>query len=153
MNNILMNFQSQKTFISQISTRIFSKKDIIFLLVKTPWISESYTRMRTPKWIDREGLGKRCTQSVYFRVFTKLKKLLNLPGCRITISEVTPELFTHHASWCPKIPLKILLKTYSWCLDAAKLITEQKLIVLPVCTLRHICFKGKWYSVSNGQIS
>ena len=47
------------------------------------------------------------------------------------ISVVTHELFIHHASWCPKIPLKMFLKTFSWCLDAGKLKTEQKLIVPP----------------------
>ena len=31
----------------------------------------------------------------------------------------------------PEIPLKKFMKTFSWCLDAGKLKTEQKLIVLP----------------------
>ena len=53
---------------------------------------------------------------------------MNLPRCRVTKSEVTRELFIHHAFWCPKIPL---MKTFSWCLDAGKLKTEQKLIVIP----------------------
>ena len=35
-----------------------------------------------------------------------------------------------HASWCPKIPLKKFMKTFSWCLAVGKLKTEQKLIVL-----------------------
>ena len=52
-----------------------------------------------------------------------------MPRCRITISVVTHELFIHYASWCPKIPLKMFLKTFSWCLDAGKLKTEQKFIV------------------------
>ena len=50
--------------------------------------------------------------------------------CWITISEVTHELFKHHSTWCPKIPLKKFMKTFSWCLDAEKLKTEQKLIVV-----------------------
>ena len=39
---------------------------------------------------------------------------------RITINEVPYELFTHHASWCPKGPLKKFIETFSWCLDAGK---------------------------------
>ena len=58
-------------------------------------------------------------------------KSLNFPRCRITKSEVTHELFMHHASWRSKISLKKFLKTFSWGLDAGKLKTEQKLIVLP----------------------
>ena len=50
---------------------------------------------------------------------------------RITLSVVTHELFIHHASWCPNIPLKTFLKTFSWCLNAEKLKTEQKLIAPP----------------------
>ena len=50
---------------------------------------------------------------------------------RITINEVPYELFTHHASWCPKGPLKKFIETFSWYLYAGKLKTEQKLIVLP----------------------
>ena len=45
--------------------------------------------------------------------------------------EVTHKLFKHHATWCPKIPLKKFMKTFSWCLDTGKLKTEQKLIGLP----------------------
>ena len=56
---------------------------------------------------------------------------MNLTRCRITISEVTHEQFIHHASWCPTIPLKMFLKTFSRCLDVGKLKNEQKLIVLP----------------------
>ena len=54
-----------------------------------------------------------------------------MPRCRITMGVVTHELFIHYASWCPKIPLKMFVKTFSWCLDAGKLKTEQKLIVTP----------------------
>ena len=50
---------------------------------------------------------------------------------RITINEVPYELFTHHASWCPKGPLKKFIETFSWCFDAGKPKTDQKLIALP----------------------
>ena len=49
------------------------------------------------------------------RKFTKLINCReNLPRCRITLSVVTHELFIQHASWCPKIPLKMFSKTFSW---------------------------------------
>ena len=44
---------------------------------------------------------------------------------RITINEVPYELFTHHASWCPKGPLKKVIETFSWCFDAGKPKTDQ----------------------------
>ena len=44
------------------------------------------------------------------------------------LSEVTHELFIHHASWCPKIQV---MKISSWGLDAVKLKNKQKLIILP----------------------
>ena len=47
------------------------------------------------------------------------------------MSEVTHELFIHHASWCLKGPLKKFIETISWYLYAGKLKTVQKLIVLP----------------------
>ena len=46
------------------------------------------------------------------------------------MSEVTHELFIHHASWCPNISWKKFMKTF-WCLDAVKRKTEQKLITFP----------------------
>ena len=49
---------------------------------------------------------------------------------RITINEVPYELFTLHASWCPKGPLKKFIETFSWCLDAGKP-KNLKLIALP----------------------
>ena len=52
-----------------------------------------------------------------------------MPRCRIMISEVTHELFIHHASWYPKISWEKFMKTFSWCLDAVKRKTEQKLII------------------------
>ena len=57
--------------------------------------------------------------------------LINLPRSRITIREVTHELFIHHASWCPKGSLKKFIEIFSWYLYAGKLKTEQNLIVLP----------------------
>ena len=59
------------------------------------------------------------------------KRWLNLLRCRIMISEVIHELFMHQASWCPQIPLKKFMKTFSWCLNTGKLKTEQKFIFLP----------------------
>ena len=47
------------------------------------------------------------------------------------MSEVTHELFIHHASWCPKISWKKFMKTFSWCLNAVKRKSEQKLIIFP----------------------
>ena len=47
------------------------------------------------------------------------------------MSEVTHELFIHHASWCPNISWKKFMKTFSRCLDAVKRKTEQKLIIFP----------------------
>ena len=57
--------------------------------------------------------------------------LINLPRSRITIREVTHELFIHHASWCPKGSLKKFIETFSWHFYAGKLKTEQKVIILP----------------------
>ena len=68
-----------------------------------------------------------------------------LPRSRITISEVTHELFIDHVFWCPKGPLKKFIETFSWYLYAGKLKTEQKLIVLsclhspPYLFSRKIC--------------
>ena len=57
--------------------------------------------------------------------------LINLPRSRITIREVTHELFIHHVSWCPKGSLKKFIETFSWHFYVGKLKTEQKVIILP----------------------
>ena len=58
-------------------------------------------------------------------------QITELAKVPITMSEVTHELFIHHASWCPKIPWKKFMKTFSRCLDAVKRKTERKLIIFP----------------------
>ena len=73
------------------------------------------------------------------------KRWLNLLRCRIMISEVIHELFMHQASWCPRIPLKKFMKTFSWCLNMGKLKTEQKFIFLQCLDSLPLfnCFVGK----------
>ena len=64
-------------------------------------------------------------------LFYDKRLLINLPRSRITIREVTHELFIHQASWCPKGSLKKFIETFSWHFYAGKLKTEQKVIILP----------------------
>ena len=64
-------FKAQKSLSRKFPRGFFFLKRFNFLLFKTSWISESYTHMRilfllfASEWIDREGLGKHCTQSVH----------------------------------------------------------------------------------------
>ena len=71
---------------------------------------------------------------------------------RIRINEVPYELFTHHASWCPKGPLKKVIETFSWCFDAGKPKTDQKLIALPNLHSPPYLFWRKICTVSLDQI-
>ena len=91
------------------------------------------------------------------RLVAKFTKLINNWTCRdaesVTVSVITHELFIYDASWCPKIPLRIILKSFLdvWTRENSK--PSKNSSSLHVCILRHICFEGKWYSVSLGQIS
>ena len=94
--------------------------------------------------MEQAGVRSECTWIIWSLV--KFKALINNWTCRDAESrkEVTYELFIHHSSWCPKIPLKKFMKTFSWCLDAGKLKASKNSSSFHVCILRHICFEGKF---------
>ena len=97
----------------------------VFRLSMIAPVKKSVNHSRTVASMRETGCEQQ-QQQVRFRSDSTVRSEF-----RITINEVPYELFTHHASWCPKGPLKKVIETFPWCFDAGKPKTDQKLIALP----------------------